>query len=347
MDRAQPGATGSLVHSIEAGESWGQVDDGWVVPSTQPTRSSQAASGIDETVLNAFDESHSATALTVTIDPGEAFVDGWLVRDTSTDIDLTPSTNDQTAYVGWDVSAVYSENEHTNRDAADTVIVGLAAAFDALDPKVPIWTFNTDSSGVTNVVDERLLSRHADRPAAHHNPATVSDPLTEDGAQGIELTLGDGVTVSGSELAAAVANGLSLDADGNIRVEAGGVTEDMLAFEAATDSELSSHAGDDSAHHTPPTGVDTGGVTSMSESAGVYTNPYDNAAVVEIEAQDIGAGRISIIVEDSSGRDMIRYSDTTDGTWGGTVIVGANASYRIAIYDGEVYNHQIRELVIR
>jgi hypothetical protein len=251
MDRAQPGATGSLVHTVEAGESWGQAADGWVVPSTQPTRSSQAAdSGIDETVLNAFDQTHSATSLTVTIDPGEAFVDGWLARDVATDVDLAASTAGQTVFVGWDVSAVYSSADDADRDAADTVIVGLASAFGDLDPTIPLWTFDTDGSGVTSVVDERLLKRHADRPAAHHNPVSVSDPLTEDGAQGLELTLGKGLTISGNALAAAVANGLTLDADGNIRVEADGVTEDMLAFATATETELSNHSGASDVHHS-------------------------------------------------------------------------------------------------
>ena len=155
MDRAQPGAKGSLTHNLESGAAWGQFSDGWIVPSTQPSRPARGEPAIDETVLNAFAESHTAGSLTVTVDPGEAFVDGWLARDTSTDVDLAASTNGQTVYAGWDVSAVYSENEHANRDAADTVIVGLAAAFQELDPKVPLWTFTTDGAGVTSVVDER------------------------------------------------------------------------------------------------------------------------------------------------------------------------------------------------
>ena len=62
---------------------------------------------------------------------------------------------------GWDVSAVYSENEHANRDAADTVIVGLEESFQDLDPKVPLWTFDTDTDGVTSVVDDRDLGSTA------------------------------------------------------------------------------------------------------------------------------------------------------------------------------------------
>jgi len=160
-DRAQIGARGSPIHTVEYGEGFGQFSDGWVVPADESTRSAQASSKIDETVLNAFDASWSSGSLTVTIDPGEAFVDGWLARDTSTDVDLAASTNGQTVFAGWDVSAVYSENEHANRDAADTVIVGLEAAFQDLDPKVPLWTFDTDGAGVTSVVDERDLGSTA------------------------------------------------------------------------------------------------------------------------------------------------------------------------------------------
>ena len=161
MDRAQPGAKGSLTHNLEAGAAWGQFSDGWIVPSTQPSRPARGETSIDEAALNAFAETSAADSLTVTIDPGEAFVDGWLARDTSTDVDLAASTNGQTVFAGWDVSAVFSENEHANRDAADTVIVGLEAAFQDLDPKVPLWTFDTDGAGVTSVVDERDLGSTA------------------------------------------------------------------------------------------------------------------------------------------------------------------------------------------
>jgi len=155
MDRAQPGAKASLTHNLEAGAAWGQFSEGWIVPGTQPSRPARGEDAIDETQLNAFAETHAADSLTVTIDPGEAFVDGWLARDNSTDVDLAASTAGQTVFVGWDVSAVYSSTEHANRDMADTVIVGLEAAFAELDPKVPLWTFTTDASGVTSAVDER------------------------------------------------------------------------------------------------------------------------------------------------------------------------------------------------
>ena len=160
-DRAQIGARGSPIHTVEYGEGFGQFSDGWVVPADESTRSAQASSKIDETVLNAFDASWSSGSLTVTIDPGEAFVDGWLARDSSTDVDLATDTAGQTVYVGWDVSAIYSEGEHADRDDADRVIIGLEGAFGELYPKVELWTFDTDGAGVTSVVDERDLGSTA------------------------------------------------------------------------------------------------------------------------------------------------------------------------------------------
>jgi len=157
-DRIQPGAIRSIGHNIEAGENWGQFTDGWIVPAGEPTRSSQNEGSIDETQFNEFAATYGGNSLDVTIDPGEAFVDGWLARDTTTTVTLAASTSGQTVYLGWDVSAIWTEAEYgSDRDAADTAIIGLASDFDSLDPKVPIWTFDTDDSGVTNAVDERQI----------------------------------------------------------------------------------------------------------------------------------------------------------------------------------------------
>lgn len=157
-DRIQPGAVRSLGHNIEAGENWGQFSEGWIIPAGSPTRSSQNDGDIDETQFNAFEATTSATSLDVTIDAGEAFVDGWTARDTTTTVTLVASTAGQTVYLGWDVSVIWTEAEYgDDRDAADTAIIGLAGDFDSLDPKVPLFTFDTDGDGVTSTTDERQL----------------------------------------------------------------------------------------------------------------------------------------------------------------------------------------------
>lgn len=163
-DRAQPGAEGSHLYNVEMGEVFGEIGFNKVVQAGDPSRSAQYADSIDETVLNAFDATHSGTSLTVTIDPGEAFVDGWVARDTSTDVDLAASTTGQSVYVGWDTSAFFDSDVHETRDEADAVIVGLESAFESLDPKLELWTFDTDADGVTAATDQRRYSEPAGPP---------------------------------------------------------------------------------------------------------------------------------------------------------------------------------------
>lgn len=155
-ERAQPGATGSLVRNYELGDTLGQFSDGWVVPANQPTASAQR-SDVDETTFTAFNASYSSSSLTVTIEPGEAFVDGWLAFDTFRDVSLSASTTGQTVGVSWDPDAVYDPDTDADRDAADEVAVLLESSVSDTDPFLALWTFDTDGSGVTNAVDERQI----------------------------------------------------------------------------------------------------------------------------------------------------------------------------------------------
>jgi len=102
-------------------------------------------------------ETSSSSSLTVTIGPGEAFVDGWLATDSSIDVDLTANTAGQTVGVSWDPDAVYDPDTDADRDAADRVVVALESNVSSLDPFLPLWTFGTDGSGVASVVDERAV----------------------------------------------------------------------------------------------------------------------------------------------------------------------------------------------
>jgi hypothetical protein len=155
MDRAQPGARGSTNRNIEFGETTGQYTDGWIVPADEPTLSSQRYTSLDETAFNEFDATYSADSLTISIDPGEAFVDGWLARDVKTDIDLAADTNDQAVVLGWDPDAIYDDQQHASRDEADKTIVGIKNDVDPMHPTVEIWMFDTDANGVTNATDHR------------------------------------------------------------------------------------------------------------------------------------------------------------------------------------------------
>jgi hypothetical protein len=75
----------------------------------EPTLSSQRYTSLDETAFNEFDATYSADSLTITIDPGEAFVDGWLARDEPTDIDLATNDAGQKVVIGWNPDVIYDD----------------------------------------------------------------------------------------------------------------------------------------------------------------------------------------------------------------------------------------------
>lgn len=149
-DRAQPGGddTAGINYEFADVVHYASMTDGWVVPGSDSSLA-QYDSNVDETVLAAFGQSSSASSFDVTIDPGQAFVEGWFARDTSTTVTLASSTANQTVYAGWDAEPGTS--------GTDVVIIGTASDFTNRDPKLPLWTFDTDGSGVTSVVDERQV----------------------------------------------------------------------------------------------------------------------------------------------------------------------------------------------
>lgn len=79
----QPGARGSTNRTIEFGETTSQYRDGWIVPTDELTLSAQRYTLLDKTAFNEFDAAYAVDSLTVTIEPGEAFVNGWIARDTA------------------------------------------------------------------------------------------------------------------------------------------------------------------------------------------------------------------------------------------------------------------------
>jgi len=157
MDHAQPGARGSTNRNIEFGETTGQHTDGWIAPADDSTLSAQRYTSIDETTSNGFDTTYSCDSLTVTIDPGEAFVDGWFARDEPTAITLDADTVGQTIVIGRDLDAIYDDQQHAVRDEADRVIVNRESALTESFPSLPIWSVDTDGVGVTSAADIRSI----------------------------------------------------------------------------------------------------------------------------------------------------------------------------------------------
>lgn len=130
----------------------GHGEEGFIRKSGNPTDIAVQDPDINDTTLNAFAQSSTASSLTVTIDPGESFIFGaWTCIDTETTVTLPANENAATVFVGW------------NKNSSDDVIIGTDATFaNAIgdtDKRIPLFDFETDGTGVTRVTDRRRLGR--------------------------------------------------------------------------------------------------------------------------------------------------------------------------------------------
>lgn len=164
----------SIAHSIsKAGGHSGYVVDGTDIATFY--------SDIDTTSINAF--AHLSTSgLDMTFDGGEAFVYGWLCRDTQTTVSL-PSSSVVTVSVGFNANALLSAGE-TPADN-DNVILDTDAGFDADDPKLPLYEVETTDTAVSSVTDVRPLGQiEADSPwissTSDLDLSTLTGPVTID-----------------------------------------------------------------------------------------------------------------------------------------------------------------------
>jgi len=154
---------GDGVHDIDPYLTSGAIRYGagdWVVPSDQVEFADHE--GLTATPLNAFDASHSASSMDVTIDTGEAFVVGsWIGRDTTTTVTLNAQTSNQTVYLGW------------KKGTSNAAVVGRESAFQTGWPKIAIWQFDTDGSGVVAARDQRAVGEQID--ARNEGSAAAAD----------------------------------------------------------------------------------------------------------------------------------------------------------------------------
>jgi len=212
----------------------GHGDDGFVRDGNDPTRIAIQDLNINEANLNTFDESHSASSLDVTIDPGEAFIFGaWVCTDESTTVTLDPSTSDQTVFVGWD------------KGSSDNVIIGLESAFTTTgadaDRTIPLFDFDTDASGVTGVTDRRRFDQIS-ADSIEQGAGSGLDADTVDGVEAAALgsdVSNDGTSVTQSATDIDFTTGLTAADDGD------GTSTVSLS---ANHSDLSNIGTDD--HHT-------------------------------------------------------------------------------------------------
>lgn len=135
----------------------------WIFPGGQTLINGESVPSVRDPdlvgPLDAFDAQYTADSLTVTIASGEAVVEGaYLASDDDTiqnsagevvhDVALDASTNGQAVYLGFD---------HTAADV-DALIIGRDSAFTSSDqPRIHIWSFDTDSTGVTNATSHRPI----------------------------------------------------------------------------------------------------------------------------------------------------------------------------------------------
>lgn len=153
VDRAQPGAIDSIIRGDELRQVFGRFSEGFIVPGTEPTPAAQRRGDIDETALDAFTLTTSATALDVTVAPGEGFVGGWFCRDRPTTLTLPPNATVDIV-VGFNDQAIFDPNTDADRDDADEVIVDLNDNVDATTPTTVAHRVTTDGGGV--VSSERI-----------------------------------------------------------------------------------------------------------------------------------------------------------------------------------------------
>jgi hypothetical protein len=81
-------AQDSTNRNIDFGETTSQYSDGWIVAAEDLTLSAQRRTILAKTAFNELDVTYAADSLTVTTDPGKAFVKCCLARDESTNINL-------------------------------------------------------------------------------------------------------------------------------------------------------------------------------------------------------------------------------------------------------------------
>jgi len=154
----------------------------------------------------------------------------------------------------------------------------------------------TDDSGGTR---ELTVTEHAQLAGitrdAHHNPVSVEGPMRLSSGQVLDL---------------AAADGLTLDADGRLRVAASSVTEAMLGFDVATQGELDDHASDADAHHDPmPSGVITMWSGSASNVPSGWTLCDGSDGTPDLRGRFVVGAGGSYASGDTGGSEQVQLSE--------------------------------------
>ncbi|WP_353634598.1 hypothetical protein ABSL23_02265 [Halobacterium sp. NMX12-1] len=132
--------------------------------------------------------------------------------------------------------------------------------------------------------------------SAHHNPVSVEGPLRLSSGQVLDL---------------AAADGLTLDADGQLRVASNAVTPSMLNFDPATQTELDSHTSDTTNPHNV-SDDQTGAATALNNHAGDADAHHPQ--YTDSDAQN-AVGDVSVTTADVEGSRSFntQYTNNTGG----------------------------------
>lgn len=152
---------------------------------------------LDTSNVNGFNHA-STSGLDVTFDGGEAYVGGWICRDTDTTVTL-PASATTTIYVGYDASAILADGQAPAD--SQNIIIGPAGDFANEDPRTPIYEFTTDSTTVISSETQDL--RKLTQPIEY-------DPATDTVSVPGDVSIDGGVSIGG---AASVGGGLDVGGD--------------------------------------------------------------------------------------------------------------------------------------
>jgi hypothetical protein len=277
-DRAQPGAKDSIIRNDELSQALSAFTEGGIVSGSNPTAASIRRNDIDETALDAFSLSTSSSSLDVTVAPGEAFVGGWLCRDTATTISL-PANSTSDIIIGFNVDAIFDPTVDPDRDAADEVLVDLSANVADLNPQVVAHQVTTDGSGVTGSQRVATVGGFSElsvgsigglnhdnlngvSPADHHTKTSSASELT-DVSPDSEQAAHHFKTKTSAELIDVSADGIT-DAHHSKTTSASGLTD------VSSDSTSG-------AHHSKTTSASDLTDVSADSAAGAHHSRYTDS----------------------------------------------------------------------
>ncbi|NLV14425.1 hypothetical protein [Haloarcula argentinensis] len=155
---------------------------------------------------------------------------------------------------------------------------------------------------------------------------------------GDHFTPGSGLSFSAGALQLLLSEYLTIDGNGDIAVASGSLGQDRLAFDTATQSELSSHTNNSNAHHSKPTQVS--GVLVNQSGEGQFSNSSGTVMFVTAKVSGNGAGaELRIYVDGNELIESVSTVDNSSETVSGSVMVPPGSSYEVEGARGYVTQH--------